>query len=196
MRIAISPHRPQYAGRTIGELAREQACDPIDAVCDYLVADRGATRIVITSMAEDDVRVFLRSPLVLVGSDGFAVAPHGPSSQGKPHPRYYGTFPRVLGHYVRELGVLSLPAAVHKMTGASAAALGLVDRGVVRAGAVADLVIFDPVTVIDQATYDDPHQCPIGISHVIVNGEMVVDDGQHTGALPGRVLRLGPRGVE
>jgi N-acyl-D-amino-acid deacylase len=195
VRIAISPHRGEYAGCTIAELARRQSADPIDAVCDYLVDDRGATRIVITSMAEDDVQALLRSPLVLVGSDGFAVAPSGATGQGKPHPRYYGTFPRVLGHYVRTLGVLSLPEAVHKMTGASAAALGLVGRGFVREGYVADLTIFDPATVIDRATYDDPHQYPVGISHVFVNGVAIVDEGEHTGALPGRVLRLGPQGA-
>jgi N-acyl-D-aspartate/D-glutamate deacylase len=195
VRIAISPHRAEHAGRTIADLARQQASDHIDAVCDYLIADRGATRIVITSMAEEDVREFLRSPLVLVGSDGFAAAPHGITSQGKPHPRYYGTFPRILGHYVRELGLLSLPEAVRKMTGASAAALGLADRGLLREGHAADVTIFDPATVIDQATYDDPHRYPLGVSHVLVNGVVVVDEGEHTGALPGRVLRLGPQGV-
>jgi len=195
VRIAISPHRGEYAGQTIAELARRGACDPIDAVCDYLIADRGATRILITSISEDDVREFLRSPLVFAGSDGFACAPYGVTSQGKPHPRYYGTFPRILGHYVRELGVLPLAEAVRKMTGAPAGALRLVDRGVLREGAWADVTIFDPATVIDRATYDDPHRYPDGVSHVIVNGEVVIDDGEHTGALPGRVLRRGRRGV-
>jgi N-acyl-D-amino-acid deacylase len=195
VRIAISPHQPQYAGRTIGDIARERACDPLDAVCDYLIADRGHTRIVVTSMAEEDVQAIVRSPTVLVGSDGTSLAPYGITSQGKPHPRFYGTFPRVLGRYVRDLGLLSLPQAIYKMTGGSAAALRLADRGLLRPGYRADITVFDPQTVADRATYDDPHQYAAGISTVIVNGVVVIDAGEHTGALPGQVLRRGPHGV-
>jgi N-acyl-D-aspartate/D-glutamate deacylase len=195
VRIAISPHLPEYAGRTVADLAHERACDPIDAVCDYLIADRGHTRILVTSMAEEDVREILRAPTVLVGSDGTSLAPYGVTGQGKPHPRFYGTFARVLGHYGRDLGLLSLPQAIYKMTGGSAAALGLVDRGLLRQGYWADVTVFDPATIAERATYDEPHRYAAGVSTVVVNGVVVVDGGEHTGALPGRVLRRGPQGV-
>ncbi|MBI3325483.1 MAG: D-aminoacylase [Nitrospinae bacterium] len=195
VRIAISPHQPEYAGHTIGDIAQHRACDPLDAVCDYLIADRGHTRVLITSMAEADVQEILRSPSVLVGSDGTSLAPYGTTGQGKPHPRFYGTFARMLGHYVREMGLLSLPQAIYKMTGGSAAALRLVDRVLLREGYRADLTIFDPEAIADRATYDDPHQYAAGIATVIVNGVVVIDAGEHTGALPGQVLRRGPGGV-
>jgi N-acyl-D-amino-acid deacylase len=195
VRIAISPHQPEYAGRTVDDIARDRACDPLDAVCDYLIADRGHTRILVTSMAEEDVQEIIRSPTVLVGSDGTSLAPYGTTGQGKPHPRFYGTFPRVLGRYVRDLGLLSLPQAIYKMTGGSAAALRLVDRGLLREGYHADITIFDPQIIADRATYDDPHQYAAGVSTVIVNGVVVIDGGEHTGALPGKVLRRGPNGV-
>ncbi|HXH10909.1 MAG TPA: D-aminoacylase [Alphaproteobacteria bacterium] len=196
VRIAISPHQPQYAGRTIGDLARSRGCDPLDAVCDYLIADRGHTRILVDSMAEEDVQTILRTPSVLVGSDGTSLAPYGITGQGKPHPRFYGTFARILGHYVRELGLLSLPQAIYKMTGGSATALRLVDRGLLREGSRADITLFDPATIVDRATYDEPHQYAAGIASVIVNGVVVIHDGEHTGALPGQVLRRSPKGVE
>lgn len=195
VRIAISPHQPQYAGRTLGEIARERHCDPLDAVCDYLLEDRGHTRILITSMAEEDVQSILRTPHILVGSDGNSLAPYGITGQGKPHPRFYGTFVRILGHYVRELGILSLPQAIYKMTGGSAAALGLRDRGILREGAWADISIFDPQVVADQATFDEPHQYATGVNTVIVNGQVVIAAGEHTGALPGKVLRRRADGV-
>jgi N-acyl-D-amino-acid deacylase len=194
VRVAVSPQLPEEAGRTLGEIARRRGVDPLDAVCDVLVEDRGHTRILIRSMAEADVEEIVRTPWVLVGSDGTALAPYGPTGQGKPHPRYYGTFARVIGQCVRERGLLTLPQAVFKMTGGSAAALGLRDRGVLREGAWADITVFDPATVADQATYDDPHRYASGISAVVVNGEVVIDGGEHTGALPGRVLRF-PRGA-
>jgi N-acyl-D-amino-acid deacylase len=195
VRIAISPHQPQYAGRALGDIARERGCDPLDAVCDYLLEDRGHTRILITSMDEADVQEIARNPSVLVGSDGTSLAPYGITGQGKPHPRFYGTFPRLLGHYVRGLGLLSLPQAIYKMTGGSAAALDVHDRGRLREGAWADITIFDPEQIADQATFDDPHQYATGISTVIVNGAVVIEAGEHTGALPGRVLRRRPDGV-
>ena len=195
VRIALTAAHPDYAGRTIAEIAAERGTDGLDAVCHVLTDDRGATRVILESMAEDDVRAILKTPWVLVGSDGVALAPYGPTSAGKPHPRYYGTFARVLGHYARELRLLSLEQAIWKMTGGAAAALGLADRGVVREGAWADLTIFDPATVGERGTYDDPHRYPSGIRAVIVNGDVVLDEGEHTGALPGRVLRRGPHGV-
>jgi N-acyl-D-aspartate/D-glutamate deacylase len=195
VRIAISPHQPEYTGRTIGDIAQSRDCDPLDAVCDYLIADRGHTRILVTSMAEEDVQTIVRSPMVLVGSDGTSLAPYGTTGQGKPHPRFYGTFARVLGHYVREQGLLSLPQAIYKMTGGAASALALEDRGFIREGYRADISIFDPQTIADRATYDNPHQYAAGISTVLVNGVVVIDAGEHTGALPGRVLRRTAGGV-
>ncbi|ETX01195.1 MAG: hypothetical protein ETSY2_37710, partial [Candidatus Entotheonella gemina] len=196
VRIAISPHQPQYAGQTMGAIARERRSDPLDAVCDYLIEDQGHTRILITSMAEDDVQTILRSPTMLVGSDGTSLAPYGVTGQGKPHPRFYGTFARVLGHYVRDLGLLPLPQAIYKMTGGSANALGLVERGLIREGYWADLTLFDPQTIDAMSTYEEPHQYARGIQAVIVNGEVVIDGGEHNGALPGRVLRRGAKGVD
>jgi N-acyl-D-amino-acid deacylase len=193
--VSTSRTRSGDAGRSIAALAREAGVSPIDLVCDLLAADNAATFVVVCSIDETDVQALLRSPAVLVGSDGRAVAPDSVAGQGRPHPRFYGTFPRVLGHYARDLGLLSLPEAVRKMTGGPAEVLRLLDRGLLREGYRADVTVFDPATIIDRATYEDPHQYPLGISTVIVNGAVVVDGGQHTGALPGRVLRRGPAGV-
>jgi N-acyl-D-amino-acid deacylase len=189
IRIAISPLGAAEPGRTIEEIARARRLDPLDAVCEVIIADKGATRIVVRSMSEADVRAIAGNPSTLVGSDGPCVAPYGITGQGKPHPRLYGTFPRLIGHYARDLGLLSLPQAIAKMTGGAAAALGLADRGTLSEGQAADVVLFDPATVIDRATYDDPHLYPAGIRTVIVNGTVVVDEGEHSGALPGRLLR-------
>jgi N-acyl-D-amino-acid deacylase len=190
VRISISPHLPQHAGKTIGALAAERGEDPIDTVADYLVADQGATRVLVTSISEDDIRTIVASSLALVGSDGNCVATYGTVSQGLPHPRFYGTFPRIIGHYVGELGLIPLERAVHKMTGATARALKLRDRGLLREGYRADVTIFDPADFRDRATYADPHQYPTGDrTTVIVNGVIVVEDAVHAGALPGRVLR-------
>ena len=189
VRIAVSPNLPGDAGRTLGDLARRRGLDPLDVVCDVILTDRGATRILITSMSDADVQAIVTTPWVLMGSDGNAIAPTGVTGRGKPHPRYYGTHARVLGQCVRDLKWLTLPEAVHKVTGGAAAALGLRGRGVLREGAAADVVVFDPARIADVATYDDPHRYAAGVSTVIVGGEVVIDGGDHTGALPGRVLR-------
>ena len=190
VRISISPHLPHHAGRTIGALAAERGQDAIDTVADYLVEDKAATRVLVTSISEDDIRDIVRSPRALVGSDGNCVATYGTVSQGMPHPRFYGTFPRIIGHYVGEVGVIPLELAVHKMTGATARALKLKDRGLLREGYRADVTIFDPRDFKDRATYADPHQYPSGSrTTVIINGTIVVEDATHTGALPGKVLR-------
>jgi N-acyl-D-amino-acid deacylase len=190
VQISISPHLPQHAGRTIGALAAERGEDPIDTVADYLVADNGATRVLVTSISEDDICDIVASPLALVGSDGNCVATYGTVSQGMPHPRFYGTFPRIIGHYVGELGLLPLELAVHKMTGATARALKLRDRGLLREGYRADVTLFDPADFRDRATYARPHQYPSGArTTVIVNGVVVIEDATHTSALPGQVLR-------
>jgi N-acyl-D-amino-acid deacylase len=190
VRISISPHLPQHAGRTMNELAREAGQDPIDRLCDYLLADQGATRVLVTSISEDDVRELLRSPAVMVGSDGNCVATEGIVSQGLPHPRFYGTFPRVLGHYVRDMGLLPIERAIYKMTGGPARALRLRDRGLLKPGYRGDVTLFNPAEFTDQATYADPHQYPSGAdTTVIVNGAIVVEKATQTHALPGIVLR-------
>jgi N-acyl-D-amino-acid deacylase len=196
VRISISPYLPQHAGRSIAELAAGRGRDPIDLLCDYLIEDKGATRVLITSISEDDIRAILRSPLPLVGSDGNCVADYGIVAQGMPHPRFYGTFPRIIGHYVRDERLLPLEAAVRKMTGATAAALRLRDRGLLREGWRADLAIFDPADFKDRATYAAPHQYPSGgTTTVLVNGAIVVENARHTGALPGTVLRRAADGT-
>ena len=195
VQVSISPNRPQHAGRTVAALAAARGVDPIDLVCDHLIEDNGATRVLITSISEDDIRTIVRSPTALVGSDGNCVADYGITSQGMPHPRFYGTFPRIIGHYVHDEGLLPLEAAVHKMTGATAAALKLTDRGVLAEGRRADVAIFDPADFRDEATYAEPHRYPTGPrTTVIVNGTIVVDNAVHTGALPGIVLRRGRDG--
>lgn len=190
VQISTSPSLGRYAGRTIGALAAELGKDPLDLVCDALIADRCATLILVFSISEDDIRYLLRSSFALVGSDGNCVSICGPTREGKPHPRFFGTFPRVLGHYVDELHVLPLEQAIHKMTGASARAMRLQDRGLLEIGMRADITVFDPAGFKERSTYEDPFQYPGGErTHVLVNGAVVVRDSRHTGALPGSILR-------
>ncbi len=195
VQISISTRRPETAGQTVAALAAAQGSDPIDQICDHLIADNGATRVLITSIAEDDIRTIIRSPTALVGSDGNCVATYGTVSQGMPHPRFYGTFPRIIGHYVRDEGLIPLEQAIYKMTGGSAKALKLKDRGLIAEGYRADIAMFDPADFKDEATYSDPHRYPSGPrTTVIVNGVVVVDRAVHTGATPGIVLRRGADG--
>ena len=178
-----------FVGRTMRDLIEARGGDPFDVLFDVLVEEGGSVRTVYFHHREDDMLHALRKPYVSVGSDGAAISPGGPSGGTHPHPRWYGTFPRVLGRYVREQGQLALPEAVRKMTSMNAEKLGILDRGMVREGLLADLVVFDANTVVDRATFDKPHQYPDGILHVFVNGEEVLADGTHTGRLPGRVIR-------
>src|ERR1700722_9579618 len=190
VQVSISPSRPETAGKTVAALAAATGADPIDQLCDHLIADNGATRVLITSLSEDDIRTIVRDRIALVGSDGNCVATYGTVSQGMPHPRFYGTFPRIIGRYVGEEHLLPLEAAIHKMTGATAKALKLRDRGLLTEGWRADVAIFDPDDFTDLATYADPHHYPSGArTSVIVNGVLVVDNATHTGATPGVVLR-------
>ncbi|TEA78890.1 N-acyl-D-amino-acid deacylase family protein [Allopusillimonas ginsengisoli] len=190
VQISISPHLPQFAGRTIQSLADERGLDPIDLICDYIIEDKGATRVLVISISEDDIQQIVATSSVLVGSDGNCVAHCGVTGQGMPHPRFYGTFPRILSRYVRERKALSLETAVRKMTGATAQALRLRDRGLLKLGYAADITLFDPDDFDDQATYDDPHRYPTGDrTTVLVNGVLVVENAEHTGARPGTQLR-------
>jgi N-acyl-D-amino-acid deacylase len=190
VQISISPRLPETAGRTVAALASARGCDPIEQICDHLIADDGATRVLIASISEDDIRTIVRSPTALVGSDGNCVAPYGVVSQGLPHPRFYGTFPRIIGHYVGAERLIPLERAIYKMTGGPAKALKLRDRGMLREGDRADVALFDPDDFYDLATYADPHRYPSGArTSVIVNGTIVVENAAHTGATPGMVLR-------
>ena len=190
VQISISPRVPQTAGQTVAALATARGCDPIDQICDHLIADGGATRVLITSIDEDDIRTIVRSPTALVGSDGNCVATYGIVSQGMPHPRFYGTFPRVIGRYVHDERLIPLERAIYKMTGGPAKALKLRDSGLLKEGYRADIAIFDPGDFRDEATYANPHQYPSGArTTVIVNGIAVVENATHTGATPGIVLR-------
>ncbi len=181
------PEDKKYEGQRMDDVARMMGKNPVDAFCDLLIAEHATPMAIYFSMSEADVELAMKQPWVGIGSDGVAVNPEM-EFMGRPHPRFYGTFPRVLGVYVREKHVLTLPDAVRKMTSLAASITGLSDRGLLRPGMAADIVIFDPATVKDRATFEDAAQYPIGIPYVIVNGTVVIDKGEHTGAKPGRVL--------
>lgn len=161
---------------------------PLDVLFELLVENGGSVPTVFFHHSEDDMRYALAQPFVSIGSDGSAVSVDGTVGPAHPHPRFYGTFPRVLGRYVRETGLLSLEEAVRKMTSANAAKVRLFDRGLLRPGLWADVTIFDPARVIDRATFEQPRQYATGIEYVIVNGTVVIDRGRHTHARPGQIL--------
>lgn len=177
-------------GKRLTEVAHEWGVDPVDALIRLLREEELSVSMCNFAMCEEDVETVMRHPRVSIGSDASARIPDGPLGRGRPHPRAYGTFARVLGRYVRERGVISLEEAVRKMTSLPAAVLRLKDRGLLKPGFYADITVFDPNTVADAATYENPHQTAVGIQHVLVNGKLVVDSGRVTGATPGRVLRL------
>ncbi len=176
-------------GKRLSQIAEEQGKDPLDALFDLILADHGQTGAIYFMMNEGDLRAAMRAPFVSFCTDSGARALDGPLSTAKSHPRGWGSYPRILGRYVREDRLLTLEQAVAKMTGMPAKRVGLVDRGLLRAGAFADITIFDPRTVIDRATFEIPNQHPVGIPYVIVNGQLSVDDGKRTAALAGRPLR-------
>lgn len=178
-------------GKNVEQIAEEREADGLETYLDLIDEESNQVGAVFHNRVESDVRYFLSHDLAMIGSDGNAVSPTGVYAQDKPHPRFYGTYPRILGRYVREQSLMSLEMAVRKMTSMPAERLRLRDRGRVVEGLVADLAIFDPDTVIDRATFEDPHQLAAGVPHVLVAGELVVHNGVHTQARPGRVLRRG-----
>jgi N-acyl-D-amino-acid deacylase len=180
--IASTESHPQWEGRSLAQLGRDLGCSAEQAAEQVLAADSGVT-CVLHAMNEDDVRMVMRHPSTMIGSDGI------PTIEGKPHPRLYGTFPRVLGWYARDEKLFPMEEAVYRMTGFAAAKFGLRDRGAIRAGAIADLVLFDPATIIDRGTFEDPKRAPEGIRAVFVNGALAVDGGKVTGVRTGKVLR-------
>jgi N-acyl-D-amino-acid deacylase len=175
-------------GKSVAEIAKISNRKPTDVVFDLLKEEGGSVPTVYFLMSEEDVRYALQIPWVSIGSDGTAVRPDGALGKGKPHPRWYGTFPRVLGKYVREERVLTLEDAIRKMTSLNAEKLGIGDRGLLREGKKADITIFNAEKVIDKATFENPHQYPEGIEYVIVNGTVVLDKGQHLGTKSGKIL--------
>jgi N-acyl-D-aspartate/D-glutamate deacylase len=179
-----------FTGKRMSELIRAQnGQDDVEVFFDVLLAENGSVPCVYFHHSEQDMTLALKQPYTSIGSDGSAIANEGPTLAMNPHPRWYGTFPRVLGRYVREQKVLSIEEAVKKMTSMNADKIGIRERGILKQGYWADIVVFDPATVADRATYEKPHQYPVGIPYVIVNGQLVLDAGKHTGGLPGQVLR-------
>jgi len=189
--ITSSEKHRNYQGKRISDLAKAKRKDPLNFIFDLLIEETGRVGIVLFMINEDDMRKVLSSEFSMIGSDAAAQAPYGVLGRAKPHPRSYGTFVRVLGKHVREEGLLSLPEAIRKMTSLPARKIGLWNRGLVRVGNWADLVVFDEDTVGDKATYMNPHQYPAGIKYVIVNGKVVIKGKRHRKILPGKVLRRG-----
>ena len=179
----------QWQGKRVSELAAEQKKDPLDALLDFIIADHAQTGAIYFMMSEEDMRAAMRSPFVSFCTDSGSRATDGPLAGSKSHPRGWGSYPRILGRYVRDEKLLSLEDAIHKMTGGPAARVGLKDRGQLHEGNFADITIFDPRTVIDRATFESPNQYPVGIEYVLVNGQISVDKGERTPALAGQVLR-------
>ena len=176
-------------GKRVSQIAEEQKKEPLDALLDLILADRGQTSAIYFMMSEEDMRAAMRAPFVSFCTDSGARANDGPLAGAKSHPRGWGSYPRILGRYVREEHLLTLEEAIHKMTGLPAARVGLRARGLLREGMYADVTIFDPQRVIDRATFEMPNQHPEGIKYVIINGQISVDDGRRTPALAGRVIR-------
>jgi dihydroorotase/N-acyl-D-amino-acid deacylase len=184
----------KYEGKRLNEVARMMGPsagnrDEIDAMFDLLIADNAQTGMIVFLMSEDDVKLALRQPWVSVGVDHGAVALAGPLAEGRAHPRGYGSFPRILGRYVRDEHVISLEEAIRKMTSLAANRVHLAERGLLKPGFFADIVVFDPLQIRDQATFEDPNRLSTGMRHVLVNGGLVMFEGKQTTAMPGRPLR-------
>ena len=178
-----------WQGKRLSEIATAQNKDPLDALFDFIIADHGQTGAIFFMMQESDMNAALKSPFVSICTDSGARATDGPLAGSKSHPRGWGTYPRILGRYVRDQKLMPLELAIHKMTGLPASNVGLKQRGLLREGYFADITIFDPKTVIDRATFEEPNQYPVGINYVIVNGQVEVDNGQRIQTNSGRVLR-------
>lgn len=187
-RMLISANNA-YRGQTMDRIIAAKKAEPLDVLFDLLIENNGSVSTVYAHHTEADMNLALVQPWCSIGSDGSAYATDGPLRRGHPHPRNFGTFPRVLGVYARERGLLRMEDAVRKMTSLNAAKLGIRDRGLLRAGQFADITVFDPARVIDRSTYEDPFYYNDGIEYVFVNGQLVLDRGEHTGARSGRALR-------
>jgi dihydroorotase/N-acyl-D-amino-acid deacylase len=193
--VVQNPELLPLQGKRLSDVAALWHEDPIDALCDVLVKDKAFTNVAVFGMDEPDVKLALQQPWVSVDNDSQGTSPEGLLGTEHPHPRAYGTFPRILRKYVREESALTLPDAIRKFTALPAQRMRLTDRGVLKQGLAADLVIFDPATIADEATFENPNQFSRGMDYVLVNGVPVIADGKMTGALPGKVLR-GPGYVQ
>ena len=185
----VSERNKFLEGKNLTEIAALRKKDEFTALCDLLLEEQGNATMVMHAMNEEDVRRVMKHHLQMIGTDAWSVAPYGVLGGGKPHPRFYGTYPRVLGKYVREEKVLTLEEAVRKGTSFPAQRLQLEDRGMIREGFWADLVIFNPARILDKATFTDPHNYPEGIEYVLVNGEVVLEKESHNGKLAGKILK-------
>lgn len=189
--LVVSTRNPENSGlvgQTMDRIVADRGGEPSDVLYDLLIEEQGSVPTIFFLMSERDVETAMRAGFVSFGSDGAAVRPEGVLGQGKPHPRWYGTFPRILGHYVRERGTITLESAVLKMTWMNALKLGLTDRGLVLPGLAADIMVFDPERITDRATFSDPHRFSEGVEWLLVNGVTVLERGAHTGNRPGRIL--------
>src|SRR5882672_8006405 len=185
----LNPELRKYEGLTLTQIGKAMGKDPRDAVIDLVIADHGESAVITSIMDEDDVRTALKHPLVGIGTDSGAQAEEGKLSESKSHPRAWGSFARILGRYVRDEHLLTLEEAIRKMTSKAAARVHLSDRGLLRPGLMADITIFDPATIRDIATFDDPKHYAVGVRHVFVNGRRVVANGAITTERSGRPLR-------
>jgi len=185
----LDPTLRQWEGKNLVEIGKAMGKDPRDAAMDLVIADRAETSVIISIMREDDVRLALANPMISIGTDSGARAEDGPFSQSKSHPRAWGSFPRVLGKYVRDEKLITLEDAVRRFTSRPAARVGITDRGLLRPGMKADITIFDPAAIRDVSTFVDPNHYSVGIPHVLVNGQAVVANGKITEARPGQPIR-------
>ena len=186
--VVHNPSLQSLQGKTVAQIAKEKGTDPIDTIFDLLIADP-TMEVAVFAMSEKDVEYALKQPWVSIDNDSQGTAPDGVLGQEHPHPRAYGTFPRILAKYVREEKLLTLPDAIRKFSALPAQRMRLTDRGVLKEGMWADVVVFDPETIRDLATFEKPNQLSVGMKYVLVNGTPVIDDGKMTDALPGKVLR-------
>ncbi len=185
----LNPALRKYEGMTLTQIGKAMNVDPRDAVMDLVIADRGESNVITSIMSEDDVRAALRNPLVGIGTDSSAQAEDGKLSESRSHPRGWGSFPRILGHYVRDEHVITLEEAIRKFTSKAAARVHLDDRGILRPGMAADITVFDPAAIRDVSSFEDPRHYSVGVRHVFVNGRRVVADGAITAERPGHALR-------
>jgi len=185
----ITEKNKKYVGKNILECAKESGKEPYDFIRDILIEEKKRVSKIAFTMSEDNLRKVLKHALVGIGSDGYALADHGPLSEGKPHPRSYGSFPRALGKYVRDEKLVSWQEMIRKITSVPAKKFGLGPRGAVADGRIADLVVFDQDKITDKATFKDPHRYPEGIEYVLVNGQPVVEKGAQTDRLPGKIVK-------
>jgi N-acyl-D-amino-acid deacylase len=189
MNVSLFGPDPSLQGMTLSEVAEKMKKTHFEVAKELLKETHGQVQMIFHVMDIEDVRRIMIHPYVMVASDGYALANYGSLALGSSHPRSYGCFPRILARFVREEKLLKVEEAVKKMTHLPASRFRLEDRGLLRKGKAADIVIFDPLRVQDKATFDNPHQYPVGIPYVMVNGKLVIERGEHTGSRPGKILR-------